>query len=98
MSGYLGCKGYLKYLGFIPVLVLALAVFMTGCKGQGDEPGKGQQPSLAAGTPDSIRQIAEARGLSQKDVEAALKTYIPSGKFDESTFSSPRAVTRGRSS
>ncbi len=83
MSGYTGCKRYIRYLGFIPVLVLALAVFMTGCKGEGDEAGKGQQPSLAAGTPDSIRQIAEARGLSQKDVEAALKTYIPSGKFDE---------------
>ncbi len=27
--------------------------------------------------------IANARGLTPDDVEAALKTYVPSGKFDE---------------
>ncbi len=28
-------------------------------------------------------QVAESRGLTPKDVEAALKTYVPSGKYDD---------------
>ncbi|HEX3036024.1 MAG TPA: Sec-dependent nitrous-oxide reductase [Thermodesulfobacteriota bacterium] len=33
--------------------------------------------------PQGASEIAKARGLSPKDVEAALKTYVPSGKYDE---------------
>jgi nitrous oxide reductase len=28
-------------------------------------------------------EVANARGLTPEDVEAALKTYVPSGKYDE---------------
>lgn len=31
----------------------------------------------------SAGQIAESRGLSPADVEAALKTYVPTGKYDD---------------
>ncbi len=55
---------------------------MTGCNNEGGE-NEGKPAQLAAGTPDSVKKIAEERGLSEKDVEAALKTYIPSGKFDD---------------
>jgi len=61
--------------------MLLLAVFLTGC---GDDSGKEEKTAqLAAGTPDSVRKIAEERQLSQKDIEAALKTYMPSGRFDD---------------
>jgi nitrous-oxide reductase len=30
-----------------------------------------------------VEQIAQARGLTPEDVSAALKTYVPSGKYDE---------------
>jgi nitrous-oxide reductase len=31
----------------------------------------------------TVDEIASARGLTPEDVEAALKTYVPSGKYDE---------------
>jgi len=36
-----------------------------------------------ASLPQGAEEIATARGLSPDDVEAALKTYVPSGKRDE---------------
>ena len=42
-----------------------------------------QQPTAALGASNSIRELMTARGLSEADVEAALKTYVPSGKFDD---------------
>ena len=82
MSGSTGCKRYVRYLGLFLLPILAFAVFMTGCNNEGGE-NEGKPAQLAAGTPDSVKKIAEERGLSEKDVEAALKTYIPSGKFDD---------------
>ncbi|MEO6952765.1 MAG: cytochrome C, partial [Polyangia bacterium] len=35
------------------------------------------------GASSSIRELMKARGLNEADVEAALKTYTPSGKMDE---------------
>jgi nitrous-oxide reductase len=35
------------------------------------------------GASSSIRDLMKARGLNEADVEAALKTYTPSGKMDE---------------
>jgi nitrous-oxide reductase len=35
------------------------------------------------GASSSIRDLMKARGLNEADVEAALKTYVPSGKLDE---------------
>jgi nitrous-oxide reductase len=35
------------------------------------------------GASESVRDLMKARGLNEADVEAALKTYVPSGKMDE---------------
>jgi len=45
------------------------------------------QPTAAAlGASSSIKDLMTARGLSEADVESALKTYLPSGKHDEYTI------------
>ena len=61
---------------------LALAAFV-GCENKHEaklaaEPGAGN-----LGASSSIASLMKARGLSEADVEGALKTYVPSGKMDE---------------
>jgi nitrous-oxide reductase len=46
------------------------------------EPG-GQALQAPANGNGSIQALMKARGLSEDDVEAALKTYTPTGKMDE---------------
>ncbi len=80
-----------KSLGFSSLVILFIVgIFMVSCK-SGDSSNGGnaandssartaaQNGSLSA----SAEQIAAERDLSPQDVEAALKTYIPSGKHDE---------------
>ncbi len=43
-----------------------------------------QKPKGAdLGASQSIKSLMEKRGLSEADVEAALKTYVPGGKYDD---------------
>ncbi|HKU41364.1 MAG TPA: Sec-dependent nitrous-oxide reductase [Polyangiales bacterium] len=42
-----------------------------------------QQPTAALGASSSLRDLMAARSLSEADVEAALKTYMPSGRHDD---------------
>ncbi|MBI4953152.1 MAG: Sec-dependent nitrous-oxide reductase [Myxococcales bacterium] len=42
-----------------------------------------QQKKVDIGASQSIDELMKARGLSDMDVEAALKTYVPSGKHDD---------------
>ncbi|HEY7471195.1 MAG TPA: Sec-dependent nitrous-oxide reductase [Gemmatimonadota bacterium] len=51
--------------------VLALATGVNGC---------GRQKSVSG---QDLGSVAEARGLSETDVLAAAKTYVPSGKLDD---------------
>ena len=65
---------------FIPFFMFIFA----GCNQAGDENGKSQNAQTAdSNTGSSAREIAEARGLSPDDITAALKTYMPTGKYDE---------------
>jgi nitrous-oxide reductase len=46
-----------------------------------------QQPTTTAlGVSSNVRDLMTARGLNEADVEAALKTYVPSGKRDDYTI------------
>lgn len=71
-------------------LLLLSATYLTSCTREQadekrDESGETATPPETAkeGVPVGADEIAKARGLTPKDVEAALKTYIPSGKYDE---------------
>lgn len=68
------------------VMLAALAI---GCNPPTQPPPPaGAAPAAAApsanlGASASIKELMAARGLSDADVEAALKTYLPTGKKDE---------------
>lgn len=77
-------NGFKRLLAFFSVFLLALTpVCFTSCKNSDEEKEAGKEQAAQVGMPADIEEIAQARGLSPKDVEAALKTYIPSGKYDD---------------
>jgi nitrous-oxide reductase len=70
-------------LGTSILTASAAALFaLSGCGNKHNMSASGQG-SAALGASESIRDLMKARGLSDADVEAALKTYVPSGKMDE---------------
>lgn len=60
----------------ITVLFLIAIVVLVAC-------GGGQDVATAEPVGDDIDAIIESRGLTQADVAAALKTYMPSGTHDD---------------
>jgi nitrous-oxide reductase len=64
----------MKQLRWLSLCILAS---IPACKSSG--PGS---PASSGGSAQ-LQQLMKDRGLSEKDVEAALKTYTPSGKHDE---------------
>jgi nitrous-oxide reductase len=89
-----------KVLGFSSlVILLVVGIFIVSCQNNdatgekksennGEVSTAQQNGNLSA----SADQIAKDRNLSPKDVEAALKTYLPSGKYDEYIMFSSGAV------
>jgi nitrous-oxide reductase len=55
-------------------LLVAVVMLLGACR---------KDPASTLGESPSIRDLMKARGLNEADVEAALKTYVPSGKLDE---------------
>jgi nitrous-oxide reductase len=64
---------------FATGIVAAVAV---GCENQHEAKVEAAK-SGALGASESIKDLMKARSLSEADVEAALKTYVPTGKMDE---------------
>lgn len=63
------------------------AAFGTACENKAEQAQQAMlQPTAALGASASIKDLMTARGLSEGDVEAALKTYLPSGKHDDYTI------------
>ena len=76
--------GIKRLLALLPVFLLALTpVCFTSCKNAGTEKKADKQETAGTELPESAEQIAASRGLTPKDVVAALKTYVPSGKYDD---------------
>jgi nitrous-oxide reductase len=61
---------------------MALALLSASCGNKAAEKMT-QQSQGALEASGSIKDLMAARGLTEADVEAALKTYMPSGKQDE---------------
>jgi nitrous-oxide reductase len=68
----------LSSIAFIPFLAATLA----GC-GNKHDAAPAAAPAGNLGASQSMRDLMTARGLSEADAEAALKTYMPSGKKDD---------------
>ena len=70
-------------------IALAIAALLVGALGCQPPAKPGSAPPSAApgggglGASNAIKDLMAARGLSEADVEGALKTYVPSGKRDE---------------
>lgn len=77
-------SGLKKWITLLPVFFFALTmVFFMSCKNSGSEKEASKQETANMGLSESAEQVAESRGLTPKDVVAALKTYVPSGKYDD---------------
>ncbi len=71
-----------KIIGASVVVAGHTVVAFVGCENKHEaKPDKQGTGSLGASA--SIASLLKARGLSEADVEGALKTYVPSGKMDE---------------
>lgn len=59
------------------ILILVFISLFISC--ENEQIDKDEISNLAS----DAQQIADSRGLSPADIEAALKTYVPSGKYDD---------------
>jgi len=64
--------------GLLALALLALGV-LVACQRGGAQPTPTPGPAL----PADVNEVARARGLTPDDVLAAVKTYVPTGKYDE---------------
>ncbi len=67
-------------------LILAAGVVATvvmSCRNKHDEVKSDEATAGGLGASSSLTDLMKARHLSEADVEAALKTYVPTGKMDE---------------
>ena len=69
---------------FAALVLVLIAVLLVACKkdDEGQDSGEDTQSAAEALSGDAA-SIAEARGLTPDDITAALKTYTPSGVYDE---------------
>ena len=69
------------------VLILSLLAVTFAACGRGNKEEEPTPAPVAAGEqgglPSNAMDIAAERGLTPDDIDAALKTYVPSGKWDE---------------
>jgi len=62
------------------IVLAAAGAFALAC---GEPRGDALKPQTGAGGGAAVAELMQARGLSEADVTAALKTYTPTGKKDE---------------
>ena len=68
--------GRSKLILGVGVVIAVMALIAAACSG---DDGGGESSALGGSAAD----IAQARGLTEADISAALKTYVPSGQQDE---------------
>jgi nitrous-oxide reductase len=71
----------MRRLLFLGLILVLLATVLVACGRRGQTPTPA--PGAAGEVPADIMAIAQERGLTPDDIAAAVKTYVPSGKWDE---------------
>jgi nitrous-oxide reductase len=61
----------------------AAAVWLSACGPAGEKGGALKAPASGAGAGAAVQELMQARNLSEADVTAALKTYMPTGRKDD---------------
>ena len=71
--------------GALALIVVGAGTFAAAsCSNKAEQQAKEQQGgSSNLGASGSVKDLMAARGLTEADVEAALKTYVPTGKKDD---------------
>ena len=69
-------------IGFA-IVALGVAVATNSCENKHEAELNAPAAASKLGASATVRDLMKARGLNEADVEAALKTYVPSGKMDE---------------
>lgn len=70
-----------SWLVVVPIMALVLLIAIAGCSSKDETTPTASAPSgqIAKG----VSEIAAERGLTEADIEAAVKTFVPSGGRDE---------------
>jgi nitrous-oxide reductase len=63
--------------------VVGTSALLAGCSNKAEQAMQAQLAPATLQASGSIKDLMQARGLSEADVEAALKTYVPTGKKDD---------------
>ncbi len=71
-----------KYSALGAIAVLAAGLNLA-CENKAEKEFNKAQTGGGLGASASVKQLMAARGLTEADVEAALKTFVPPGKRDE---------------
>jgi nitrous-oxide reductase len=66
----------------IAIAAVATCAFVA-CGNKHEQAEQESQHAASGGGGSGVRELMAARGLSEADVEAALKTYVPTGKKDD---------------
>jgi nitrous-oxide reductase len=61
---------------------IGIAAAAASCENKAEKKGA-SAPSGQLGASASLKQLMDARGLTEGDVEAAVRTYVPGGKTDD---------------
>ncbi len=67
----------------LSILTIGALTAYAGCGNKHEAEQQAQQGPSKLGASASLQDLMKARNLNDSDVEAALKTYVPSGKMDE---------------
>ncbi|MCB0064123.1 MAG: cytochrome C, partial [Caldilineaceae bacterium] len=68
---------------YLALILTLLSTSLVACGRGREETPTSEAVSVEGGLPASALAIAQQRGLSPDDIDAALKTYMPSGKLDD---------------
>ncbi|MCC6455003.1 MAG: Sec-dependent nitrous-oxide reductase [Caldilineaceae bacterium] len=72
----------MKRILILSLILVIAAASLVAC-GRNRESATPEPVASTGDLPESAMQIASSRGLTPNDINAALKTYMPSGKWDE---------------
>ena len=73
----------MKRILFLSLILLFVSMSLTACGRKEETPTPQAVVDEGLGLPESAMQIASTRGLTPDDINAALKTFMPSGKWDD---------------
>lgn len=79
-DGFTRTRSTRSLLVVVSIMALVLLIAVAGCSSEEDPTAV---PASSGQVSKSVSEIATERGLTEADIEAAVKTFVPSGGRDE---------------